>query len=151
VSVRVALHQPDQPGNVGSVLRLGACLRVGVDLIHPCGFAFSTRAVRRAAMDYGELASLAEHANYVAFRAALPGRLVLLTTRGATALPAARFEPGDTLLLGSESAGAPDEAHADADLRVRIPLAAGARSLNLALSAAIALGEALRQLEEWPE
>ena len=76
---------------------------------------------------------------------------MLLTTRGATALPAARFEPGDTLLLGSESAGAPDEAHADADLRVRIPLAAGARSLNLALSAAIALGEALRQLEEWPE
>ena len=132
------------------MLRLGACLGVGLDLIHPCGFPFSSRAVRRAAMDYGAMAEWREYADFSSFRAALPGRLVLLTTSGATALPDARFARDDTLLLGAESSGVPEAVHRAADLRVRIPLAAPARSLNLALSAAIAVGEALRQLGEWP-
>jgi tRNA (cytidine/uridine-2'-O-)-methyltransferase len=148
--MRLALFQPDQAGNVGTVIRLAACLGVALDVIEPCGFPFSDRALKRAGMDYAEIAAVTRHASWSAFEAALRGRLVLFTTRGALALPMAKFESGDTLLFGSESRGAPDEVHTRADLRVRIPQAAGTRSLNLAVAAGIGLAEGLRQTGGWP-
>lgn len=149
--MRLALHQPDQAGNVGTILRLAACLGVPVDIVEACGFPWSDRALRRAGMDYAEIARVRRHEGWEAFEAGLEGRLVLLTTQGETRLDLARFEPGDVLLLGSESAGAPDHVHARADLRVRIPQAPGTRSLNIAVAAGIALAEALRQTGGWPE
>ncbi|MEA3061676.1 MAG: tRNA (cytidine/uridine-2-O-)-methyltransferase [Sphingomonadales bacterium] len=148
--MRLALHQPDQAGNVGTILRLAACLGTPVDLIEPCGFAFSDRALKRAGMDYVARASVTRHSGWAAFEAAIEGRLVLFTTAGAAPLPEARFEPGDTLLFGSESRGVPPEVHARAELRVRIPQAEGTRSLNLAVAAGIGLAEALRQTGGWP-
>ena len=148
--MRIALYQPDQAGNVGTILRLAACLGVPIDVIEPCGFAFSDRALRRAGMDYAAIANVVRHEGWSIFEGARTGRLVLMTTRGATPLPLARFEPGDTLLLGSESAGVPEAVHECADLRVRIPQAAGTRSLNIAVAAGIALAEALRQTDGWP-
>lgn len=149
--MRIALYQPDIAGNVGTVLRLAACLGVGVDLIEPMGFAWSDRALRRAGMDYADQVAVTRHVDWTAFEAGLTGRLVLLTTIGATLLPEARFRSDDVLVLGSESAGAPATVHQRADLRVRIPLRPGFRSLNVAVAAAMVLGEALRQTEGWPE
>jgi len=143
--MRLALFQPDQPGNVGAAMRLAACLGVGLDVIGPCGFPLSDRALRRAAMDYAGRAIWTVHSGSEAFRSATPGRLVLLTTRAAMAHTAAAYLPGDTLLLGQESAGAPDHVHAACALAVRVPMAPGARSLNLVTAAAMVLGEALRQ------
>lgn len=148
--MRVALHQPDQAGNVGAILRTAACLGVAVDVIEPCGFPFSDRALKRAGMDYAELAAVTRHADFAAFEAVVRGRLVLFTTAGAVPLSEARFEAGDTLLFGSESRGAAPELHARADLRVRIPQAPATRSLNLAVAAGIGLAEALRQTGLWP-
>jgi tRNA (cytidine/uridine-2'-O-)-methyltransferase len=151
--MRLALFQPDIPQNLGAALRLGACLDVPVDVIEPCGFPLSDAGVRRAAMDYGALARMTRHASWTEFLAAperRAGRLLLFTTRGAEPLHAFAFRTGDTLLFGRESAGAPDEVHAAADARLFIPLAAGARSLNLTVSAAIALSEALRQTNGFP-
>lgn len=143
--MRLALYQPDQAGNVGAILRLAACLGVPVDIVEPCGFPWSDRALRRAGMDYAEIASVTRHAGWAEFERGLTGRLVLLTTRGEVRLDAARFAAGDVLLLGSESAGVPADVHARAGLRVRIPQAAGTRSLNIAVAAGIGLAEALRQ------
>lgn len=148
--MRIALFQPDIAGNVGAILRLAACLGVGVDLIEPMGFAWGQRAMRRAGMDYLDAVEVARHADWVAFERQVAGRIVLLTTAGAEPLPAARFRADDVLLLGSESAGVPAAVHARADLRARVPMRPGARSLNVALAAAIALGEALRQTDGWP-
>ncbi len=149
--MRLALYQPDQAGNVGTILRLAACLGVAVDVIEPCGFAFSDRALKRAGMDYVEIAAMTRHSGWESFEASASGRLVLMTTRGATLLPSAHFEPGDILLMGSESSGVPDAVHARAQLRVRIPQAPGTRSLNIAVAAGIALAEALRQTDGWPD
>lgn len=149
--MRIALYQPDQAGNVGTILRLGACLGVAVDIVEPCGFPWSDRALKRAGMDYAEIANVTRHADWTAFEARLEGRLVLFTTAGAARLPEARFEPGDTLLFGSESRGAPEAVHAHADRRVRIPQAEGTRSLNIAVAAGIAAAEALRQTGLWPD
>ena len=148
--MRLALFQPDQAGNVGAVIRLAACLGVPLDIIEPCGFPFSDRALKRAGMDYAGLAAVTRHPGWAAFEAALPGRLVLFTTAGAVRLPDARFEAGDTLLFGSESRGAPEAAHERADLRVRIPQTEGTRSLNLAVAAGIGLAGALGQAALWP-
>ena len=148
--MRLALHQPDQAGNVGAILRLAACLDVAVDIIEPCGFAYSDRALKRAGMDYAEIARVVRHSGWDAFAAAARGRLVLLTTDGDTPLPEARFEADDVLLLGSESRGAPPHVHQAAALRVRIPQAPGTRSLNIAAAASISLAEALRQTDQWP-
>jgi len=146
--MRLALYQPDQAGNVGTILRTAACFGVPVDLIEPCGFPFSDRALKRAGMDYAEMAEVTRHADWAAFEAALPGRLVLFTTApDALPLPDARFDPADTLLFGSESRGAPAEVHARAELSVRIPQVDGTRSLNLAVAAGIGVVEALRQTE----
>ena len=144
--MRLALYQPDQAGNVGTIIRLSACLGVPLDIIEPCGFPFSDRALKRAGMDYAEVANVTRHTSWQAFVAELPGRLILFTTKGAAPLYEARFEPNDTLLMGSESRGAPDEVHERADLRVRIPQVEGTRSLNIAVAAGIGLAEALRQV-----
>jgi len=148
--MRLALYQPDIAGNVGTILRLAACLDVGVDLIEPMGFAFSDRALARAGMDYAAQARIVRHADWDAFAGAASGRIVLLTTRATTRLDAAAFRADDILLLGSESAGVPDDVHGRADLTVRIPLAAGFRSLNVAVAAGIALAEGLRQTGGFP-
>jgi tRNA (cytidine/uridine-2'-O-)-methyltransferase len=149
--MRLALHQPDQAGNVGAILRLAACLAVPVDIVEPCGFPFSDRALKRAGMDYVEMAAVIRHSGWEAFEARLPGRLVLFTTAAdALPLPEASFEASDTLLFGSESRGAPEVVHARADLRVRIPQVVGTRSLNLAVASGIGLAEALRQTGMWP-
>jgi tRNA (cytidine/uridine-2'-O-)-methyltransferase len=148
--MRLALHQPDQAGNVGTILRLAACLGVPVDVIEPCGFPWGDKALKRAGMDYAEIANVTRHAGWEDFEARLAGRLVLFTTAAAAIrLPDARFEAGDTLLFGSESRGAPEAVHARADLRVRIPQAAGTRSLNLAVAAGIGVAEAIRQTGAW--
>ena len=148
--MRIALFEPDQAGNVGTILRLAACLGVPVDVIEPCGFPWSDKALKRAGMDYAEIASVTRHADWAAFEARIEGRLVLFTTAGALRLPKARFEASDTLLFGSESRGAPDHVHARANMRVRIPQTAGTRSLNLAVAAGIGLAEAVRQTGLWP-
>ncbi len=144
--MRLALFEPDIPQNLGAFIRLSAGMGVPLDVIEPCGFPVDDKRIRRAAMDYYDLARLTRHASWAAFCRDRPaGRLVLLSTAGATRLPEAVFRPDDILLLGRESAGVPPEVHETADLRVRIPLQAGARSLNVALSAAMVLSEALRQ------
>ena len=151
--MRLALFQPDIPQNLGAALRLGACLGVPIDVIEPCGFPFSDREVRRAAMDYGQMARVARHASWTAFleeRRGAEGRLLLFTTRAAQPFHAFDYRPDDVLLFGRESAGVPDEVHAAADARLVIPLAPGARSLNLTLSAAMALSEGLRQTNGFP-
>ena len=148
--MRLALYQPDQAGNVGTILRLGACLGVAVDVIMPCGFPFSDRGLKRAGMDYAATADVVRHADWNAFRVATPGRIVLATTAGAVPLPQVALDSGDILLFGSESAGVPQHVHAAADLRVRIPLKPGFRSLNVAVSVGIVLAEALRQTGGWP-
>ncbi|MHA6768384.1 tRNA (cytidine(34)-2'-O)-methyltransferase [Sphingobium ummariense] len=151
--MRIALYQPEIAGNVGAILRLAACFSVPVDIVMPTGFAFSDARLKRAAMDYGAVAQVEKHANFAAFdqaRRAAGRRLVLMSSHAAERLPDARFQPGDVLLMGSESAGVPDAVRDMADLRIRIPMAPGLRSLNLAVSAGIALAEALRQTEGFP-
>lgn len=144
--MRLALFEPDIPQNTGALLRLGACLGVGVDIIEPCGFLLDDRRLRRAGMDYLAAVELARHASWARFlEARPPGRLVLLTTRGDILYHRFAFRPEDTLLLGRESAGVPEAVHEAADARVRVPLRPGARSLNVALAAAVVLGEAMRQ------
>jgi tRNA (cytidine/uridine-2'-O-)-methyltransferase len=147
--MRLALYQPDQAGNVGTIIRLAACLGVPLDLIEPLGFPWGDRALKRAGMDYAELANVTRHADWAAFEGALAGRLVLFTTAGAVRLPEARFDSGDVLLFGSESRGVPEEVHERAALRVRIPQVAGTRSLNLAVAAGIGVAEAVRQAGLW--
>ncbi|HUN52838.1 MAG TPA: tRNA (cytidine(34)-2'-O)-methyltransferase [Candidatus Sulfotelmatobacter sp.] len=144
--MRLALYQPDIPPNLGTLIRLGACLGVPLDVIEPCGFPFSERALKRAALDYAAHATVRRHLSWPAYlRQRGPGRLVLLTTRAERAYTDFAFAPDDTLLLGRESAGVPDEIHAAVDARVRVPLRPGLRSLNVAVAAAMVLGEALRQ------
>lgn len=149
--MRIALFQPDIAGNVGAVLRIGACFDVAVDLIEPMGFAWDDRRVARAGMDYIDHVRVARYADWNAFLATVTSRIVLFTTKGAARLDETRFTAGDILLFGSESAGAADHVHARADLRVRIPMRPVTRSLDLAVSAGIALAEALRQTEGFPE
>ena len=146
--MRLALYQPDIAQNCASLIRLGACLGVPVDIIEPCGFLFSEKGFRRAGMDYLELASVTRHPSWEAFRP--EGRLVLLTTRATLAYTGFAFAADDVILLGRESAGVPDEVHAAAHARLRIPMRAGLRSINVAQAAAMVLGEALRQTDGFP-
>ena len=144
--MRIALFEPDIPQNLGAFIRLSACLGLPLDIIEPCGFPVDDRRIRRAAMDYYDLASLARHASWQAFWRDRPaGRLVLLTTAGDTVFPDLAFRSDDILLLGRESAGVPAEVHDAAEIRLRIPLRPGARSLNVALAASMVVSEALRQ------
>jgi tRNA (cytidine/uridine-2'-O-)-methyltransferase len=149
--MRLVLYQPDIPQNAGTILRMAACLGVAVDIIEPAGFLFSDRHFRRAGLDYAQRATVRRHSSWTDFAARRDaGRLLLLTTRAETVYTEFAFRPDDVLLLGRESAGVPDEVHAAADARLRIPMADGARSLNVAVAAAMVLGEALRQTEGWP-
>lgn len=151
--MRIALYQPDIAGNTGTIIRLGACFGVPVDIIEPCGFPFSDRQLKRSSMDYAQAAKVDRRPNFEAFAQAMRQgghRIVLLTSQGDVRLPDAEFEAGDVLLLGSEGAGVPDEIHRYAGLRVRIPMRSGLRSLNIAVAAGIALGEALRQKGLYP-
>jgi tRNA (cytidine/uridine-2'-O-)-methyltransferase len=147
--LRLALYQPDIPGNTGAILRLGACLGLGVEIIDPAGFDLSDRNLKRAGMDYLELAALTRHDDFSAFEAwrkAGARRLVLFTTKAADRYTHFQFSPTDVLVFGRESAGVPDHVHGAADACLLIPMRQGARSLNLALAAAMAAGEAVRQL-----
>lgn len=149
--MRIALFEPDIPQNVGAILRLGACLGVAVDIVEPCGFVADDRRLKRAAMDYARRVDITRHRSWRAFLDDRgPGRLVLLTTRGEATLDRFAFRADDTLVLGRESASAPAHVHEAADARLRIPLADGARSLNVAVAAAMALAEALRQTDAYP-
>jgi tRNA (cytidine/uridine-2'-O-)-methyltransferase len=146
--MRLALFQPDIPQNTGALMRLGACFRVALDIIEPCGFPFDDKRMRRSAMDYGAACELTRHSSWEAFLAhasVRAGRLVLLTTHATTNHAAFAYEPRDILLLGRESAGVPDYVTAAVPERVRIPIAAGLRSLDVAVAGAIVLAEALRQ------
>lgn len=143
--MRLALYQPDIPQNTGTLMRLCACMNVAMDIVEPCGFILSDKNLRRAGMDYMDGLDLTRHADFAAFRAATTGRVILLTTKSAAAFTDFAFRPDDTLLLGRESAGVPDDVHAACDARIVIPMAAGMRSLNIAVAGAMALGEALRQ------
>jgi tRNA (cytidine/uridine-2'-O-)-methyltransferase len=151
--MRLALFQPDIPQNLGAAVRLGACLGVPVEIIEPCAFPLSDKAIRRTAMDYGQNAEVIRQPSWSAFMdddARAQGRLVLFTTRGAQNFTAFAFHPGDTLLFGQESAGAPEHVHAAAQARLLIPIRPPARSLNLVTACAMALGEALRQTDGFP-
>ncbi|MFJ6024850.1 tRNA (cytidine(34)-2'-O)-methyltransferase [Brevundimonas sp. NPDC092305] len=146
--MRLALFQPAIPQNVGACIRLSACFGVELHVIEPTGFRLDDRAMKRAALDYGPLGHLTRHADWDGFqRDRGPGRLVLLTTKGATSMTGFRFQPDDTLLFGSEPSGAPDHVHEAADARVFIPIRPETRSLNLSVSAGIALWEGLRQTQ----
>ena len=144
----IALYQPDIAGNTGTILRLGACLGLDVAIIEPAGFDMSDRALKRAGMDYVEMTRLTRHLTFSAFeawRAEAGRRLVLFTTAAVTSYTDFAYRPDDVLLFGRESAGVPDAVHAVADARVTIAMVDGARSLNLAVAAGMAAGEALRQ------
>ena len=149
----LALYQPDIPQNAGTMLRACACLGVGAAIIEPAGFPVSDRHFRRSGMDYLDHVEITRHMSFATFedwRAGAGRRLVLLTTTGATPYTDFAFRNGDVLMVGRESAGAPAQVHEAADARIIIPMRAGLRSLNVAMAAAMALGEALRQLRNGP-
>ena len=149
--MRLALFEPDIPQNTGALIRLGACLGVAIDIIEPCGFLWSESKLKRAGMDYLGLAEVTRHASWQVFQAARAGaRLVLLTTKAAEPYTGFAFQPCDILLLGRESAGVPEHVHAAVEARLLIPMRPGLRSLNVALSAAMVLGEGLRQTGGFP-
>jgi tRNA (cytidine/uridine-2'-O-)-methyltransferase len=146
--VRLALYQPDIPQNLGACLRIGACWGVAVDVIEPCGFLLTDRSLARAAMDYAGKAVVRRHSGFEAFLDSAErrsGRLVLIETDGATRLTGFAFAPSDVLMLGRESAGTPQGVYTAVDAVVRIPMAPGLRSLNVAVAGAVALAEAMRQ------
>ncbi|MGJ4891621.1 tRNA (cytidine(34)-2'-O)-methyltransferase [Bradyrhizobium sp. HKCCYLR20261] len=147
--MQIALYQPDIPQNTGTILRLCACLGLGAHIIEPAGFPVSDRQFRRAGMDYLDQLNWRRHDSWQAFeawRAAAGHRLLLLTTKAATSYLDFSYRSGDILLLGRESVGVPATVAEAADARLRIPLKPGLRSLNVAMAAAIATGEALRQV-----
>ena len=145
--MRIALYQPEIAGNVGAVLRLGACLGVAVDLIEPLGFQWDDARVRRTAMDYIDHVEITRHTSFAAFHQTIGAlRLVLFTTKASQSSYDFAYQPSDVLLFGKESAGVPAEVAALCDARVRIPIRAEVRSMNLASAAALALGEGLRQV-----
>ena len=146
--MRLALYQPDIPQNTGAMLRFAACMGIPVDIIEPCGFLLDDRKMRRVGMDYLAHVSVTRHISWDRFaetHGQRGGRLILLTTRAAIPYPSFTFAPDDTILVGRESAGVPDDIHAVADARLLIPMVEGVRSLNVALAAAMVTGEALRQ------
>ena len=149
--MRVALFEPEIAGNVGAILRLGACLGAAVDLIEPMGFKWDDRRVRRTAMDYIDHVAIARHADFDAFKASIAGRrLILLTTKSRHSAFEFSFRPDDVLLFGKESSGVPAEIAEACDARLRLPIRSEVRSMNLAIAAAVALGEALRQTDSLP-
>jgi len=150
-ALRLALYEPDIPPNTAAVLRTCACLGVAAEIIEPCGFVFGGKPMRRAGMDYLEKARLTRHVDWAAFQDSYPGRRrVLLTTAAETPYTDFAFRAGDIVILGRETAGVPDHVHGAADARLLVPMVGGMRSLNMAATAAMVLGEALRQLGAFP-
>lgn len=152
-TLRIALYQPDIPGNTGTILRLAACLGLGVDIIEPAGFDISDRNLKRAGMDYLAAVALTRHVNwerFEAWRLASGRRLVLASTKAARPYTDFPYRDGDILLFGRESADVPEHVHERADGRVLIPMVEGQRSINVAMSAAMIAGEALRQTQWLP-
>ena len=149
-AMRLALFEPEIAGNVGAVMRLGACFGVPVDLIEPMGFEWDDKRVRRTAMDYVDHVEVERHPSFAAFRAATPGRLILFTTKGFSSPYDFRFEQDDSLLFGKESGGVPAEVAEACDAKLRLPIRPEVRSFNLATATALALGEALRQTDGLP-
>lgn len=148
--VDLALYQPDIANNTGTLIRLGACLGTTIHIIHPTGFAFSPRSLARAGLDYVDHAVVHEHPGWNAFNAwrlSERRRLVLLTTRAATSAYEVDYGADDILMVGRESAGVPEAVAEAADLRIRIPMRDGLRSINVALAATLILGEAKRQTD----
>jgi tRNA (cytidine/uridine-2'-O-)-methyltransferase len=148
--VALALYQPDIANNTGTLIRLGACFGTPIHLIHPTGFPFSPKALARAGLDYVDHAAVQEHiswASFNAWRQEQGHRLVLLTTKATTSAYAAGYTSSDIIMVGRESAGVPDAVAAEADLRLRIPMRDGLRSINVALAATLILGEAKRQTD----
>lgn len=146
MNLRLALYQPDIPQNTGAMMRLCACLGLSLDIIEPCGFVIDDKKLHRVAMDYIDLLSWTRHATWEKFLAQTgTRRIVLLTTKGAVPYTEFAFRPDDILLAGRESAGVPENVHARADGRILIPMQPGLRSLNVAMAAAMAMGEAVRQ------
>lgn len=151
--VALALFQPDIPQNTGTILRLSACLGVTVHVIGPTGFELSDRSLKRAGMDYLDHAALVRHTGWTAFTSwwrEAGSRLVLMTTKAETPYTRFAFAADDVILLGRESAGVPEEVHQAADHRLLVPMVAGLRSINVAMTAAMILGEALRQTGGFP-
>lgn len=149
--MRLALYQPDIPQNAGTLMRLCACMGLPMDIVEPCGFILSDKNLKRAGMDYMDRLALTRHSDWEAFRAQTkPARVVLLTTKSDTFFHDFCFRQDDILLLGRESAGVPDCVHDNCDARITIPIAAGLRSLNVAVAGAMAIGEALRQTGQFP-
>jgi tRNA (cytidine/uridine-2'-O-)-methyltransferase len=149
--MHLVLYEPDIPQNCGALLRLCACMGVTAHIIEPCGFLFDDRRMRRAGMDYLAQAQVIRHSSWRAYRESKPGRLVLLTTRAATTYSSFVFDAEDHIMVGRESAGVPEAVHTSADARLLIPMRPGFRSLNVAQSAAMVLGEALRQTGGFPK
>ncbi|PKA41219.1 tRNA (cytidine(34)-2'-O)-methyltransferase [Rhizobium sullae] len=146
--LRLALYQPDIPGNTGTILRLAACLGIAVDIIEPAGFDISDRNLKRAGMDYIAAVALTRHVSWDRFeewRAPTGRRIVLASTKASGRYTDFAFRPDDILLFGRESAGVPDHVHEKADGRILIPMVEGQRSINVAVSAAMIAGEAIRQ------
>jgi len=155
--MRLALFQPDIAQNTGTLLRLGACLDLPLDIIEPCGFLFNDKGLKRAGMDYLEFASYRRHASwdaFLAYRTQHPdeyGRLVLLTTHASKPYTDFEFKQNDIILMGRECAGVPEIVHQTVDARLLIPMNKNARSINMALSAVMVVGEALRQTNLFPK
>ncbi|MBO4294730.1 MAG: tRNA (cytidine(34)-2'-O)-methyltransferase [Alphaproteobacteria bacterium] len=155
--MRLALFQPDIAQNTGTLLRLGACLDLPIDIIEPCGFLFTDKGLKRAGMDYLEMADFKRHAswddflNWRAEHSAEYGRIILLTTHATVAYTDFVFQKNDIILMGRESAGVPEIVHQTADARLLIPMNKNVRSINVALSAVMAVGEALRQTDSFPK
>lgn len=155
--MRLALYQPDIPQNTGTLLRLGACLDLEIDIIEPCGFIFNEKAMRRAGMDYLDFAKYQKHKSWDSFlehRKNHPdeyGRIILLTTKGQTSFVEFDFKKNDIILMGRESAGVPEAIHNLADAQLIIPMNPEARSINMAISASMAITEALRQTNSFPK
>ena len=154
--MRLALFQPDIPQNTGTLLRLGACLDVELDIIEPCGYIFSEKTLKRAGMDYLHLVKFRRHKSwehFLQYRAEHPdeyGRIVLLTTHATEPYYNFKFQPNDIILMGRESAGVPEEVHQTVDARLLIPMNEKARSINVAVSAVMVVGECLRQTGGFP-
>ena len=155
--MRLALFQPDIPQNTGTLLRLGACLDLPIDIIEPCGFIFNEKSMKRAGMDYIEKANYKRHnswTDFLKYREENPneyGRLVLLTTKASIPYTEFEFKENDIILMGRESAGVPDSVHQMVDSRLIIPMNANARSINVAVSAVMVIGEALKQTNLFPK
>ncbi len=148
MTVDLALYQPDIAQNTGTLIRLGACLGAPVHVIHPTGFPFSRRELKRGGLDYLDHAQIVEHDSYDHFdrwRRDAARRLVLLTTKSSQSAYAFAYADGDIIMLGRESAGVPEPVAAASDARIRIPMRAGLRSINVAIAGAMILGEAFRQ------